>query len=312
MRVFRNLSELPDFQHTAVTIGSFDGVHCGHQKILEQLLACAKKAGGESVVVTFHPHPRFVVKGDAKDLKLLTTVEEKIEWLRYFGVQNVVIVPFSEDFAVQSPDNYIKDFLVKNFNPNYIIIGYDHHFGHNREGNIDFLRKYSSKYNYEIVEIEKQVIDDISISSTKIRKSLEDKDLWAAERLLNHHYTLAGKVTKGQKIGRTIGYPTANLKVLEPEKLIPPVGIYAVWCVVEEKRYGGMLYIGNRPTIEQYSNMVIEVNIFNFDTDIYDKIVMVEFVEFIREDRKFANLDELKMALGRDKIRAQYFLNPPR
>jgi riboflavin kinase / FMN adenylyltransferase len=312
MKVFKSLSELPDFQHTAITIGSFDGVHSGHQKIIEQLVAYAKKAGGESVLLTFHPHPRLVVNQDKNDLKLLTTVEEKIALLEKYGVQNVVFVPFSTEFANQSPEAYIEQFLVKYFRPKYVIVGYDHQFGKDRKGNFALLKKYETKGNFEVVEIEKQVIDDISISSSKIRTALIEKDLWSAERLLGHTFTLMGKVVKGQQIGRTMGFPTANLMPLEAEKLIPAIGIYAVWVTVESKRYGGMLYIGNRPTLTMFNNQTIEVNIFNFNEDIYDKIIQIDFVEFIREDKKFDNLEDLKMALGKDKIRAQYFLNPPK
>ncbi len=311
MRIFKNLSELPDFQHTAITIGSFDGVHAAHQKILETLIASAKKAGGESIVVTFHPHPRLVIKPQDNDLKLLNTMEEKIALLAQYGVQNVVFVSFSQDFASQSPEDYIEKFLIKNFKPSYIIIGYDHQFGKDRKGNLSLLKKYESKNNFQVIEIEKQVIDDISISSTKIRKALNDKDLWSAERLLGHPFTLIGKVVKGQQIGRTLGFPTANLMPSEKEKLIPAIGVYAVWAIVEGKRYGAMLYIGTRPTLMMFNNLTIEVNIFGFQENIYENNVTIEFVEFIREDRKFDSLDDLKLALAKDKIRAQYFLKPP-
>lgn len=312
MRIFNNLEALPNFQNTAITIGSFDGVHSGHQKILEKLISSAQSAGGESVVITFHPHPRLVVDGQDKKVELLSTLDEKTKLLEHYGVQNVVIVPFSTDFANQSAEDYVEKFLIKYFHPKYIIIGYDHRFGKERKGSIELLKKYETKGNYKVIEIEKQVIDDISISSSKIRIALADKDLWTAEKLLGHPFSLLGKVVKGQKIGRTIGFPTANLQPLEPEKLIPPVGIYAVWVDIEGKRYGGMLYIGNRPTLTMFNNLTIEVNIFNFDEDIYEKIINIEFVEFLRNDKKFDNLDDLKMALSKDKISAQYYLQPPK
>jgi riboflavin kinase/FMN adenylyltransferase len=311
MNIYKNLSELPDFQGTTITIGSFDGVHTAHQKILETLKASAKKANSESIVLTFHPHPRLVIKPQDKSLKLLSTVEEKIALLEQYGVQNVVFVPFSTEFSNQSPEDYIEHFLVKYFKPKLIIIGYDHQFGKDRKGNLEYLKRFSKRFNFQVVEIEKQLIDDISISSTKIRKSLEDKDLWGAERLLGHPYTLMGKVVKGQQIGRTLGFPTANLIPLENEKQVPAVGIYAVWAIVNGQRYGAMLYIGTRPTLTMFNNLTIEVNIFNFNQDIYDKIITIEFVEFIREDKKFDSLDALKEALAKDKIRAQYFLKPP-
>lgn len=312
MRIFNNLEALPNFQNTAITIGSFDGVHSGHQKILEKLTASAKQAGGESVVITFHPHPRLVVSGQDKKVELLSTVEEKTKLLERYGVQNVVIVPFSTEFANQSAEDYIEKFLINYFHPKFIIIGYDHRFGKERKGNIELLKKYETKGNYKVIEIEKQVIDDISISSSKIRIALADKDLWTAEKLLGHPYSMLGKVVKGQQIGRTLGFPTANLQPLEAEKLIPPIGIYAVWVDIEGKRYGGMLYIGDRPTLTMFNNVTIEVNIFNFNEDIYDKIINIELVEFLRNDKKFDNLDDLKLALAKDKISAQYYLQPPK
>jgi riboflavin kinase / FMN adenylyltransferase len=312
MRIFNNLAELPNLQNTAITIGSFDGVHCGHQKILEKLVSAAKSCGGESVVITFHPHPRLVVKGQDKKVELLSTIDEKTKLLERYGVENVVVVPFSAAFANQSAEDYIEKFLIHYFHPRFIIIGYDHRFGKERKGDIELLRKLATKGGYEVIEIEKQVIDDISISSSKIRTALINKDLWTAEKLLGHPYNLQGKVVKGQQIGRTLGFPTANLQPLEAEKLVPPMGIYAVWVIINEKRYGGMLYIGDRPTLTMFNNITIEVNIFNFDETIYDHIISIEFVEFIRADQKFNDLEELKMALAKDKIRAQYFLNPPK
>lgn len=312
MRIYNNLAELPLLNNTVITIGSFDGVHSGHQKILEKLISFAKSCGGESVVITFHPHPRLVVSGQEKKVQLLSTVDEKTKLLEKYGIQNVVIVPFSTEFANQSAEDYIEKFLIKYFQPKYIIIGYDHRFGKERKGNIELLKKYEEKGKYKVIEIEKQVIDDISISSSKIRIALADKDLLTAQKLLGHPFSLMGKVVKGQQIGRTLGFPTANLQPLESEKLIPPFGIYAVWVDIEEKRYGGMLYIGDRPTLTAFNNITIEVNIFNFEADIYNKIINIEFVEFIRGDKKFADLEELKMALAKDKIRALYFLNPPK
>lgn len=311
MKVYTDLTQLPDFQGTAITIGSFDGVHCGHQKILQQLNSLAKEAESESVVITFHPHPRFVVKSKSNNLKLLTTIKEKTDLLEKNGVQHLVIVPFSEAFSQQSPEDYIEDFLIKYFKPKYIVIGYDHHFGKNRKGDISFLKKYESKNNFKVVEIEKQTIEDIDISSSKIRTALENKDIQTANQLSGHNFILNGKVVEGQKIGRTIGYPTANMDVEDKDKLIPPFGIYAVWVFIKGKKYGGMLYIGDRPTIENQTNTTIEVNIFEFDEKIYGDYLWIEFVDFVRNDKKFDGLDALKSALMRDKLRSLYLLNPP-
>ncbi len=313
MQTYNSLSQLPDFQNTAITIGSFDGVHCGHRKILEQVKSLAKEVNGESVVITFHPHPRFVVKGkdDNSSLKLITTIQEKSDLLEKIGIGHLVIVPFSEEFSQQSPDAYIQNFLVKLFHPTYIVIGYDHRFGKNRGGDIKLLKKHEAKDGFTVVEIEKQTIEDIGISSSKIRNALENKDIQGANQLLGHPFILHGKVVEGKKIGRTIGYPTANIEIDDKDKLIPPFGIYAVWAFLGEKKYGGMLYIGDRPTVENGTHTSIEVNLFDFDENIYDQYLWIEFVDFIRNDKKFDGLDALKIALMRDKLRAQYLLNPP-
>jgi riboflavin kinase / FMN adenylyltransferase len=311
MKVHRELSQLPDFQDSTITIGSFDGVHIGHRKILTQLCALAKEAKGESVVITFHPHPRFVLKGKKENLKLLTTITEKIDLLEKVGVDHLVIVPFSDEFSNQSPEAYIEDFLIKNFKPKHIVIGYDHHFGKNRKGDISLLKKYEVKNNFKVVEIAKQMIDDIDISSTKIRKALDNKEIQSANQLLGHNFILNGKVIEGEKIGRKLGYPTANIQVNDEDKLIPPFGIYAVWAFYGGEKYGGMLYIGDRPTIETLTNVTIEVNLFDFDKNIYGEYLWIEFVDFVRNDKKFENLEELKNALMRDKLRSQYLLRPP-
>jgi riboflavin kinase / FMN adenylyltransferase len=311
MKVYTDLAQLPDFQSSVITIGSFDGVHSGHQKILQQLNALAEGVKGESVVITFHPHPRFVVKGKNDNLKLLTTIKEKIDLLEKNGVQNLVIVPFSETFSNQSPENYIENFLIKYFKPKYIVIGYDHRFGKDRKGDIALLKKYEAKNKFKVVEIAKQTIEDIDISSSKIRIALENKDIQTVNQLLGYRFVLNGRVVQGQKIGRTIGYPTANIDVEDTDKQIPPFGIYAVWVFSKGKKYGGMLYIGNRPTIENQTNTVIEVNIFDFKENVYDEYLWIEFVDFVRNDKKFDGLDALKAALQRDKLRTLYLLNPP-
>jgi riboflavin kinase / FMN adenylyltransferase len=313
MQIYNSLTQLPDFQNTVITIGSFDGVHCGHQKILEQVKSLAKEVKGESVVITFHPHPRYVIKGkdDNNSLKLITSIQEKSDLLEKSGIEHLVIVPFSEEFSQQDPADYIQNFLVKLFHPKYIVIGYDHRFGKNRGGDISLLKKHEKKDGFKVVEIEKQTIEDIDISSSKIRKALENKDIQSANQLLGHSFILHGKIVEGKKVGRTIGYPTANIEIDDKDKLVPPFGIYAVWAFLGEKKYGGMLYIGDRPTVENGTNTTIEVNLFDFDEDIYGQYLWIEFVDFIRNDKKFDGLEALKMALMRDKIRAQYLLNPP-
>lgn len=308
MNVFYNLEDLPEFKEAVLTIGSFDGVHCGHQKIIQKVKQLARKVGGESVIITFHPHPRLVVYPRDNSLRLITTIEEKVELFRQYGIDNLVVVPFTVAFSQQTADEYIQQFLVDRFHPRYIVIGYDHRFGLNRQGNIDYLKWHGKTLGYEVMEIEKQEIQDIAVSSTKVRQALDQGDVKAARELLGHPFLISGKVIHGQKIGNTIGFPTANLQVADRHKLIPPDGIYAVQVKIAESVFGGMLYIGHRPTLEQHDNKTIEVNIFDFSEDIYGQTVRIEFVDFIRHDMRFDNLEGLQTKLAEDKIQSQQAL----
>ncbi len=308
MKVHRDLHNLPPFRNAILTIGSFDGVHRGHQKLIERLRILAREADGESVVVTFYPHPRQVVYPQDDTLKLLNTPEEKIALLERYGVDHVVIVPFTVEFSQQSADEYIEKFLVEKFHPRHIVVGYDHRFGLNRQGDINYLRWHGEKFGYEVVEIEQQEVEDIAVSSTKIRKALEIGQVGSAQQLLGHYYTLIGEVTHGQKIGTSLGFPTANILITQREKLIPADGIYAVWVVHNGQRYGGMLYIGTRPTLKKYHNRTIEVNIFEFDKSIYGDELTLELVEFIRHDSQFTDLEGLKKQLMLDRKRAKELL----
>ncbi|WP_052598932.1 bifunctional riboflavin kinase/FAD synthetase [Aureispira sp. CCB-QB1] len=300
MRIYKDLNNLPAFKNAVLTIGSFDGVHVGHQQIIQQINDLARSIDGESILITFDPHPRFVVGKRQDNLKLLNTLEEKANLLEQCAVDVLVVVPFSKEFASQSPDAYIQDFLVKHFNPQIIAIGYDHKFGQNRVGDISYLKKFESKYNFRVVEISKQEVADIAVSSTKVRKALLEGNVHQAECLLGHPYGLRGTVVKGLQIGNTIGYPTANIEVANPFKLIPPEGIYAVE-VDYDRRYEGMLYIGNRPTIDNNLKQTIEVNIFDFNQDIYGEELKIDFIEYLRGDVKFSTLEALKNQLTEDK-----------
>lgn len=306
MRVFTDLNELPAISNAVITIGSFDGVHSGHRRILEKIQTLARDCGGESVVITFDPHPRTVLKPDDSSFKLLTTTAEKIVLLETCGVDNVVVVPFSTGFARQEAREYVEDFLVKKFSPRYIVIGYDHRFGANREGDISFLKKYESKAGFEVVEIPAQQVDAIAVSSTKIRRALENSDIALANRLLEYPFLFTGKVVAGKKIGRTIGFPTANILLSDVFKLVLPQGIYAARATIglspyRGKKYGAMLYIGNRPTIEGVDHQTIEVNILDFEGDLYDKELCVEVIGFVRPDEKFDNLEALKAQIKSDQ-----------
>ena len=308
MNVYNNLSELPSFKNAVITIGSFDGVHLGHQKIIHKVNQLAKKHGGESILITFHPHPRLFLYPDDQSLKLLTSTEEKVRLLESYGLDHTVLVPFNKEFSGQSAEEYILDFLVKKFTPACIVIGYDHRFGQNRKGDIHMLKEYAESCNFEIVEIEKEEIDDMAISSTKIRKAIEEGNIQSAQHLLNHPFTINGTVEHGQKVGNTIGFPTANLKVSIPQKIIPPYGIYAVKVDHQQQMYSGMLYIGDRPSLDDGNHRTIEVNIFDFDKDIYGDPLEIEFVSFVRKDKVLSSLEELKQQLADDKIAVQKVL----
>ncbi|MFK7771451.1 MAG: bifunctional riboflavin kinase/FAD synthetase [Saprospiraceae bacterium] len=302
MNVYNSLSDLPDFQNAVLTIGSFDGVHAGHQKILERINQLAEENNGESIVITFHPHPRQVIYPNDKSLRLLNSIDEKVALFEKYGVDNVVVVPFTVEFSQQNADEYIQKFLLEKFNPKYIVIGYDHKFGLNRQGDINYLKWYSKEKEFEVIEISRHDIQNIGISSTKIRNFLLEGKVKQANDLLNHNYSMRGTVVRGQGIGKDLGYPTANIQIKNSFKLIPLGGIYAVQVVYRDQRYEGMLYIGDRPTLKEHNNQTIEVNIFDFQKDIYGEKLTIEFIEHIRGDEKFENLDGLKDQLGKDKI----------
>ena len=305
MRVFNDLNDLPDFQNAVVTIGSFDGVHQGHQQILGRVKRLARQSNGESIVITFHPHPRLVIYPKDDSLQLITSIDEKVDLLRRYGIDNVVVVPFTVEFSQQSADEYIQKFLVGKFQPRYIVIGYDHRFGLNRQGDIHYLKWHGQKSGYEVIEIGKHEVEDIAVSSTKIRKALETGAVDKAQRLLGHYFTLTGTVVHGNKIGKKLGFPTANLDINNRHKLLPPAGIYAVYAHHQGQRYGGMLYIGDRPTLKEYQNKTIEVNLFDFDKDIYGDKLRLELVARTRDDEAFEGLDQLSQKLAEDRRETQ-------
>lgn len=302
MKVYKDLNSLPPFRNAVITIGSFDGVHFGHRKIVKKVKDLALASGGESVVITFHPHPRQIVFPKDDTLKLITTTQEKIQLLEQTGIDHLVIVPFTFEFSQLSADEYIQKFLIGKFKPKHIVIGYDHRFGNNRRGDINYLRWHEKSGGYKVVEIEKEEIDAIAVSSTKIRESLESGDAQMASKLLGHFFTLTGKVVKGQQIGTTIGYPTANLEIKDAAKLLPPDGIYAAYALYEGERHQAMLYVGKRPTLKKYVNRTIEVHIINFKKTIYEDELVVELVEFIRPDANLQDLDALKAQLALDQV----------
>lgn len=311
MQVYYDLDKLPAFRNAVVTIGSFDGVHRGHQQLLSRIQGLARECGGESVVVTFHPHPRQVIYPGDESLRLLTTTAEKVALFERYGVDNVVVVPFTVEFSRLSADEYIEKFLVGRFAPRYVVIGYDHRFGLNRQGDIHYLKWYAADAGFEVIEIEPQEIDDIAVSSTKVRQALEEGRVARAARLLGHSFVLTGRVVAGAQVGRSLGFPTANLQIGERHKLIPPDGIYAVRIVYGSRRYDGMLYIGTRPSLQDGDRRSIEVNIFQFDQTIYGEELQLEFVDYIRGDRSFDSLEQLQNQMAADRDAARRILGRP-
>jgi riboflavin kinase/FMN adenylyltransferase len=299
MQVYRSIDALPRFHNAVITIGTFDGVHLGHQKIIAELVQQAVHAGGESILVTFEPHPRKIVS-PSQSLQLINTLQEKIELLSAKGLDHLVIVPFTTNFAEQNPEAYIHDFLIARFHPHVIIIGYDHHFGKDRKGNFRLLQEKSSVYNYTLVEIPKHVLNEIDISSTKIRNALLQSQVEAANSLLGYSFFFEGLVVQGDKIGRELGYPTANLLYTDADKIRLGEGVFAVWCHVNGQRKKGMLSIGKRPTLNDIEERV-ELNVFDFDGDLYGSTLRVMVEYFLRPQQRYNTLEELKHQIGKDK-----------
>lgn len=303
MKVHHDLNLLPEFRRPVVTIGSFDGVHLGHQKLLARIRERAEEINGESVLVTFDPHPRHVLASSAPPMKLLTTTAEKIERIEKLGIDHVVIVEFNLAFAKQTAIEYLDDFLFGKFNPHTVVIGYDHRFGAGRSGNIDLLRKKAAIEGIVVREISALDEDNLAVSSTRIRNALALGDVASANQLLGSPYPLTGKVVHGEAIGRTIGFPTANLELQSKHKLLPANGVYAVKAQLlgSYASYKAMLYIGDRPSLKDERAHRIEVNLLDFSGDLYDEILRIEVLEHVRGDQAFESLDALKSQIENDR-----------
>lgn len=301
MKVYRSLQQLPVFTNAVVTIGTFDGVHLGHQQIIRQLCAEAKAKGGESVLISFYPHPRKIVQPE-RYIPELTTLEERIELLKQQGLDNLVVVPFNKEFSQQTAQQYIKNFLVDRFQPSLIIIGYDHKFGNNREGDYRLLEKMGEEYHYSVKEIPQQLRNEVIVSSTKIREAIAIGDVEKANQLLGYSYFFRGYVVEGNKLGRKLGYPTANLQIQDADKLVPANGVYAVQAQVEGEPgiLKGMMNIGTRPTVDG-TTKTVEVNLFDFEEDIYNRHLKVFVKYHLRNEVKFDGLDKLIEQLHKDK-----------
>ncbi len=307
LKVFQNIASYELQKPTVLTIGTFDGVHIGHKKIIERLTKNAEKHDLESVILTFFPHPRMVLQKDS-DIKLLNTIEEKIELLEQSGLNSLIIHPFDKTFSELSAEEFVKQILIEKLNLKKIVIGYDHRFGKNRTAGIDELIVFGEKYGFEVEQISAQEIDEIAVSSTKIRKALDNGEIALTNSYLGYNYFFQATVVEGKKLGRTIGFPTANLKVSENYKLIPKTGVYIVEILLDNQKFKGMMNIGFNPTVNG-NHQTIEVNILDFNQDIYGKNVQVSFLEKIRDEQKFASVDELKNQLEKDRETTQnYFI----
>ena len=306
MQVHRSIENIPSFNNAVITIGTFDGIHTGHKKIIDALVEEAESANGESVIISFDPHPRKIVNPD-EHLQLINTIDEKIELLSKTAIDHLVIVPFTHDFSELEPLEYVETFLKKKFNPSVVIIGYDHKFGKDRKGDYKLLEAYSERSYFELKEIPQQVIADNAISSTRIRTALNEGDVLLANRLLGYEFFFDGIVVRGDQRGRMIGFPTANIQLLNEDKLVPANGVYAVQVAGGTTRSAinnGMMNIGVRPTVDG-TRKTIEVNIFDFDQDLYGTTLRVYMKDYLRSEMKFGGLDELKMQLGADEKAAR-------
>jgi riboflavin kinase/FMN adenylyltransferase len=300
MKIYHSLDDFTKLPNAIVTSGTFDGVHIGHQKIIARLKEVAEKTNGETVVLTFWPHPWLVLYPEETTLKLLNTFEEKAELLKEQGIDHLIRIPFTKEFSNLSSEEFIVSILVNIIGTKKLVIGYDHRFGHNREGTFEELKVNAPRYGFEVEEIPRQDIDQVAVSSTKIRKALELGDIVTANHFLGRPFSLTGRVIKGDKLGRLIGFPTANIELDSTHKIIPCDGIYATTIAYENTTYGGMLYIGNRPTVGGGRHS-IEVNIFDFDKEIYGDTVTLHIHQLIRNDSEFIDLEALKIELTNDK-----------
>ncbi len=309
MKVYHDIQSFPKLPFPIVTTGTFDGVHLGHCTILEKLKSYRLISGHETVVITFNPHPRLVLQPNDNQLELLNSLDEKIELLSKQGIDHLLVIPFDKKFAALSSLEFIQQILVQTIGTKKLVIGYDHHFGKNREGSFENLQQTGHQYGFEVEEIPAKDIDHVAISSTKIREALHNGDIITANKFLGYQYMMEGTVVKGRQLGNTIGFPTANLEIIGQRKLIPQNGVYAVTVSVENSIYKGMMNIGNRPTVEANGDTKVEVHILNFSGNIYGKKLQISCVDRIRDEKKFTSLDELKSQLKDDKNQIKSLLS---
>ena len=307
MKVYSSLDSFQPLAHAVVTIGTFDGVHAGHQQIIKRLKDLAREKQGETVVLTFYPHPRLVLQPDDNDLKLITSMSERTLLLEKYGIDHLIIQPFNLEFSRIGANEFVRDILVNTIGMKTLVIGHDHHFGRNREGSYKNLEELAPVYGFELIEIPEQVINEVAVSSTKVRKALLHGDVTTANQLMGHDFELCGTVVMGDQLGRKLGFPTANIKIADPYKLIPYDGIYAVIVDVAGQHYKGMMYIGNRPALGGLAQRV-EVNLFDFSGDLYNQQLVIRVKTRIRGDRHFDNLADLQKVMGEDREHATKLL----
>lgn len=314
MRIFRDFTEKTEFNNSVVTIGTFDGVHLGHQKILKMLQNEASSINGESILFTFYPHPRMVVFPDSHNLKLIQTIDEKIESLRDFGLDNLIIYPFTKEFSRLTAYEFVRDILVNKLKVKKLVIGYDHQFGRNREGDIEFLKETANIFDFEVIEISAQEIDEVNVSSTKIRNSLLDGNIEKANGFLGRSFSVEGEVVKGNMLGREIGYPTINIQLSNTHKIMPLDGVYAVKILIQGVQYNGMMNIGQNPTVRDKTIDLkkYEAHVFDFNEEIYGEQVKILFHHYIRKEKSFDNLEELKAQIQTDEKNIRHYFNSNR
>lgn len=308
MEIYHSLDQIKKLRNAIVTSGTFDGVHIGHQKILARLNETSQADNGESVVLTFWPHPRMVVSDNRYSLHLLSTIDEKIELLASLNIDHLVIIPFTRSFSELTSIEFIQQILVEKIGTKKLIIGYDHRFGKNREGSFEFLKANCHQFGFEVEEIPRQDIEDMAISSTRIRKNLLHGNITEANELLGRNYGMSGIVVKGKQLGRTLGFPTANIQISEEYKLIPENGVYIINAIYGGNRFNGMLNIGVRPTVDGIAR-TIEANLFDFEKDIYGEELTIELLEYLRPELKFDSLEELMKNIQIDKQNSIHYFN---
>jgi riboflavin kinase / FMN adenylyltransferase len=300
MRIIKNLAEIKRDEKSVITLGTFDGLHLGHQQIVNEVIEKSNQIDGRNYLLTFDPHPRKVIPG-RNDVRLLSTLDEKVEILDNLGLENLYIINFTMEFSKQSPEEFVKKYLIQGIGLTEIVIGYDHHFGKGRDGDFELLQSLGDRYNFSVTLISEYSVDGEIISSTKIRNALLSGDVAKAGIMLGRKYSFKGTVVRGDGRGRKLGFPTANLSVDSEDKLIPAKGIYAAECVVENEKYYGLLSLGSRPTFHDDGRIVPEFYIFDFDRDIYDEVMKVEMVEKIRDEEKFNSVDDLIAQMKKDE-----------